>query len=123
MKLSTAHLLPVLSFSASALAHVDYRLPPRQFSSSGASLGASSSGALSVSPTTASNTTAPLPSFTLKSENPTAVPLSSIVVNATSAAFSPLPTAVAPGTKPTAIPNAPGIPDSEHSTCFLQETI
>ncbi|KAI0257346.1 hypothetical protein BJV78DRAFT_1116658 [Lactifluus subvellereus] len=116
MKLSTAHLLPVLSLPAFTLAHVNY--PRQSFASSSSaastttsSISSISSDTLSVSSTKASTTTALLPSFTLKSQNPTAVPLSSIVANVTSAAFSPLPTAVPPGTKPAAIPNAPGIPD------------
>jgi hypothetical protein len=60
--------------------------------------------------------TGPTPSFTLVSENPTAVPLSSIVVNAPPISTSPVPLPYPVGAKPSNFPSAPGLPDSEHLT-------
>lgn len=53
----------------------------------------------------------PTTTFSLEATNPTAVPLSDIVVNAPSAPTSPLASIPTPGTVPSYLPNAPPIPD------------
>ncbi|KAI0274859.1 glycoside hydrolase/deacetylase [Gloeopeniophorella convolvens] len=123
MKLNTAQLLSVASLPAIALAHgPNGALHHRQVlaassppaSSSATHTGSSSAPAgnpTSVSTSLLPTPTGPTPSFTLLSTNPTAVPLSSIVVNAPSAPTSALPTPFPPGSKPSGIPNAPGLPD------------
>lgn len=55
----------------------------------------------------------PTTTFSLEATNPTAVPLSSIVVNAPSAPTSPLSSIPTPGTVPNYMPNAPPIPNGE----------
>jgi len=52
-------------------------------------------------------------SFSLAATNPTAVPLSAIVANQPSAATLPLSRTEAPGTQPTFIKSAPGLPDGQ----------
>jgi hypothetical protein len=85
MKLTTAHILALVSFPALALA-------------------APNDSSITV---------------TLASTNPTAVPLSSINPKESPAPTSALPPPYPAGTKPPGIPNAPGLPDSEHN-CTLQ---
>src|SRR6267142_2213310 len=124
MKLTTSYVLPVLSFPALALAHANSPHHNRQVASAvssavsstkvasaagSSSVGVSVSGSTSLFPTPSG----PTPSFSLVATNPTAVPLSSIVVNAPSAPVDPTPTPYPAGTKPSNIPNAPGLPDSE----------
>ncbi|KAI0308015.1 hypothetical protein B0F90DRAFT_1679448 [Multifurca ochricompacta] len=111
MKLSTSHLLSVASLPVFAFAHADNHHHHRQILA--ASSSSSKSGALSPSSAPSSSTTLSSfpPSFSLHSQNPTAVPLSSIVVNAPSAPTSIMPTPATAGTKPSGIPNAPGLPD------------
>ncbi|KAI0281601.1 hypothetical protein BGY98DRAFT_913269 [Russula aff. rugulosa BPL654] len=131
MRLSAARILPFLSLSVIPFSRASYNHRHRQLvvSSSGAassgsttsvasatSAASTSSGASvvsgsSISRTSAAvNTSLPTPSFSLVSENPTAVPISSIIANASSAPVPPLPTPFAAGTKPSDIPNAPGLP-------------
>lgn len=144
MKLTAINVLSVASLPAIVLAHAHHPFHHRRQAVSGSSatsssLSPSSTSTLSagtpssgtpvsgssVSGSSLSGTLLPTPtytpSFTLLSENPTAYPLSSIVVNAPSAPTSPMPTAAPPGSTPSNIPNAPGIPNSTHLTSFAQE--
>ena len=59
----------------------------------------------------------PTVSVSLLSQNPTAVPLASISAGQPTSATIALPTSYAPGSTPSAIPNAPPLPDS---TSFFQ---
>lgn len=72
------------------------------------------SGSLTVTPSLPPSVT-----FTLLSTNPTAVPLSSIVANASSLPTSSLSSTVPPGTQPTFLPLAPPLPNGESSLMFL----
>lgn len=65
------------------------------------------SGSLTVTPSLPPSVT-----FTLLSTNPTAVPLSSIVANASSLPTSSLSSTVPPGTQPTFLPLAPPLPNA-----------
>lgn len=137
MRPSTAHVLPLLSISFFSLArasnlHHHRQIAPSVASASGSttivaaasSAGSSAAGtaaatagsSVSLSGTLLPTPTGPTPSFSLASENPTAVPLSSIVVNAPSAATVIMPSPYPAGTKPSDIPQAPGLPDREHFT-------
>lgn len=131
MRLTASYVLPVLSFPALALANsphhnrqvasavssaVSSALSPAVSSSAAAAASSSPTGSsVSVSGSTSlfPTPTAATPSFTLASTNPNAVPLASIVVNAPSPPISPLPTPYPAGSKPSSIPNAPPLPDSE----------
>ncbi|KAI9462349.1 glycoside hydrolase/deacetylase [Lactarius psammicola] len=118
MKLTAVNVLSVASLPAIVLAHAHQphhhrqvlAVSPASSPSPSPSTGTSTSGTV-VSNTLLPTPTGPTPSFSLQSTNPTAVPLSAIVVNAPSAATSIMPTPAAPGTKPSNIPNAPGLPD------------
>jgi hypothetical protein len=142
MRLSAARILPFLSLSVIPFSRASYNHRHRQLvvSSSGAassgpttsvasatSAASTSSGASvvsgsSISRTSAAvNTSLPTPSFSLVSENPTAVPISSIIANASSAPVPPQPTPFAAGTKPSDIPNAPGLPSREHFTLYSEK--
>lgn len=125
MKLTAVNVLSVVSFPVIVLAHANaphhhhrqvLAASPATSSPSASSSSSSSPSGTLVSGTTVSGTllptpTGPTPSVSLQSVNPTAVPLSSIVVNAPSAPTSIMPTPAAPGTTPSDIPNAPGLPD------------
>ena len=73
--------------------------------------------------TTASTTLLPTPTFSpsvsLLSQNSTAIPLASIVVNAPSTPTSIMPSRGAPGSTPSNIPKAPGLPDSTYVLNFV----
>ncbi|KAI9444994.1 chitin deacetylase [Lactarius indigo] len=134
MKLTAVNVLSVASLPVIVLAHARHPHPhhhrqvlaaspasssPSSLSSLSSSLSSPSSSLASGTPisgTVLSNTllptpTGPTPSISLQSTNPTAVPLSDIVVNAPSAATSIMPTPAPPGTTPSNIPDAPGLPD------------
>src|SRR6266478_2154587 len=139
MRLSAARLLPFLSLSAIPFARANDHHHHRQLiasasgvtssaapsapsapsAASGASVPPGSSA--SVSGTLLPTPTGPTPSFSLASQNPTAVPISAIVVNAPSAATSLMPSPFPAGTKPSNIPNAPGLPDREHFSFFSEK--
>jgi hypothetical protein len=134
MKLPSSRVLPVLSFPVLVLAHGNRPHFNRQATPSSSSAAVASSATPSGSsaipiPSTGlvstsgsfvmtlfPTPTGPTPSFTLVSENPTAVPLASIVVNAPPVSTSPVPLAYPVGAKPSNFPSAPGLPDSEHLT-------
>ena len=124
MKLTAINVLSVASLPALVLAQAHNPFHHRRQASAASS--ASSSISSSGTPVSGSSTfSTPIfptptysPSFSLLSQNPTAVPLSSIVVNAPPAPTLPYPSAAAVGSKPSNIPNAPGIPDSTHLTLF-----
>jgi hypothetical protein len=125
MKLTAIIVHSVASLPAILLAHAYNPLPQRrQASAASSSASPASTGTLSAGSSTFSTPIYPTPtyspSFSLLSENPTAVPLSSIVVNAPPAPTLAYPPTVAPGSTPSNIPNAPGIPDSTHLTLFPQ---
>jgi len=126
MKLTAIKVICVASLPAIVLAHAPHPFHRRQASpassppSTSSSTGTPTSGTPSGTPssgTPVSGTSSLFPtptyspSFSLLSENPTAIPIASIVVNAPSAPTSPLPTPATPGSKPSNIPNAPGIPN------------
>jgi hypothetical protein len=127
MRLTSSYVLPILSFSALALAHANGPHHHRQVASAVSSAASSTATVASSTATAASSAvgsasgstsllptpTGPIPTFSLVSTNPTAVPLTSIVVNAPSAPASATPTPYAVGSKPSDLPNAPGLPDSE----------
>jgi peptidoglycan/xylan/chitin deacetylase (PgdA/CDA1 family) len=71
----------------------------------------SASISASINGTAANTTTLQTYSFSLESTNPTAVPLSSIVSNASSAPLTPLPATATAGSVPTYLSNAPPLPD------------
>src|SRR5260370_22328916 len=142
MRLSTVHIIPFLSLSAVPFARANnHPHHYRQVASSGsAATSAAPTAATGASGATAAGTTVtsgtsvasgasaassvanvsgtlfPTPSFSLASQNPTAVPISSIIASAPSAATSLMPTPLPAGTKPSNIPNAPGLPSREHFT-------
>jgi len=138
MKLPSPRVLPVLSFPVLVLAHGDSPHFNRQATPGSSAVASSATVASSVTPSGSSaipipstglvstsgsfvmtlfpTPTGPTPSFTLVSENPTAVPLASIVVNAPPISTSPVPLAYPVGAKPSNFPSAPGLPDSEHLT-------
>ncbi|KAH9050452.1 glycoside hydrolase/deacetylase [Lactarius hengduanensis] len=122
MKLTAVNVLSVASLPVIVLAHAHHPHPHyhRQVLAASPSSSSSSSPPSSSSGTTISGTvsntllptpTGSTPSISLQSTNPTAVPLSNIVVNAPSAATSIMPSPAPPGTTPSNIPNAPGLPD------------
>ncbi|KAI0052911.1 carbohydrate esterase family 4 protein [Auriscalpium vulgare] len=119
MKTSAARLLLAASLPllAAANAHDARHHHARQNvdAAASSSVASASAPAASASAPAASSTLLPTPTGTippvsLLATNPTAVPLTSIVVNAPSAATSQLPTAAAAGSVPSNIPSAPGIP-------------
>ena len=126
MKLTAINVLSVASLPAFVLAQAHNPFHHRR-QAAAASSSASSSTSSSGTPVSGSSTfSTPIyptptysPSFSLLSENPTAVPLSSIVVNAPPATTLAYPSTAAPGSTPSNIPHAPGIPDSTHLTWFL----
>jgi len=127
MKFAAAGILSVASLPILALAHANNANPfhhhaARAGSSSAPSSAASSPPASSGAPPASSGApgatspavpapSGPLPSVSLLSTNPTALPLSAIVATAPTATTQALPTAAAAGSKPSQISNAPGIPD------------
>ena len=138
---ASAAVLPALIVACVAREHLDInarQVPPTVATGASTSISGSSpppvaSGTTAVSGTTASgtstatitggvpglnnsvtvNSTLPTTTFSLESTNPTAVPLSSIVVNAPSAPTSPLASIPTAGTVPSYMPNAPPIPNGE----------
>ena len=137
MRLSTARVLPFLSVvpfvhannlhhhrqvaAASSSSASGPAAPAAASSAASSPLGSSAALSGTVSGTLLPTPTGPTPSFTLVAENPTAFPLSSIVVNAPSAATSIMPTPYPAGTKPSYLPNAPGLPDREHFTYIFPQ--
>ncbi|THH17399.1 hypothetical protein EW146_g3392 [Bondarzewia mesenterica] len=100
------------SLTPSSVAAVSSTASSAAAASSAASSAASGASSLSGTTSAASSTASvSLPSISLLSTNPTAVPLQSIVVNAPSAATQVMPTPFSAGATPSAIPNAPGLPD------------
>lgn len=143
MKLTAINVLSFASLPAFVLAHADPYNPFRHHNRQAVAVAASSSSSSSSSPPSSPSSpsspasAAPVsgitlstslfptptatPSFTIESTNPTAYPLSEIVVNAPSAPTIALPSPSAPGSTPSDIPNAPGLPDSMHLTLFSDE--
>ncbi|KAI9511791.1 glycoside hydrolase/deacetylase [Russula earlei] len=112
MKLTAFHLLPLVSF---AFANPNHLHQQRQAASSIPPSSSTSPQPSSSAPTSSSAASgvasSSVSSSTVASENPTAVPLASIVVNVPSAPTQIMPTPVPVGSKPSNIPNAPGVPD------------
>ncbi|KAH8997494.1 glycoside hydrolase/deacetylase [Lactarius akahatsu] len=120
MKLTAVNVLSVASLPVIVLAHARHPNPhnyrqvlaasPSSSSPLSSSSGTPASGTV-VSTTLLPTPTGSTPSISLQSTNPTAVPLSNIVVNAPSAATSIMPSPAPPGTTPSNIPKAPGLPN------------
>jgi hypothetical protein len=133
MKLTAINVLSVASLPVIVLAHARNPLPHRRQASAASSSASSASPASTSTPSAgtpvsgSSTFSTPIfptptysPTFTVLSQNPTAVPLASIVVNAPPASTLPLPATAAVGSTPSNIPNAPGIPDSTYLNLFSQ---
>ena len=101
-----------LSSSASASTSLTTAVP-----SSGVSSGSISSTAVSASGN-ASTTLPPQVSVSLISQNPTAVPLSSIIAGESSSATIALPTTFTAGAIPSGIDNAPALPACVYTFSF-----
>ncbi|KAI0823045.1 hypothetical protein BC628DRAFT_1337955 [Trametes gibbosa] len=89
---------PLLPLTASGRPITHAKPPPPPASSTAAPAAPAPTGATTLT-------------FTLASTNPSAVPLSQIVANMPSQATVPASTTYAPGTSPTFLPGAPGLPD------------
>ena len=83
------------------------------------SVSASASAPLSSATPNASLSNPPTFPISIPSTNPTAVPLTSLVVTAASQATVPLDTTYAAGAVPTAIGGAPPLPDSQYPFTLL----
>lgn len=93
------------SLLASAFATANAEVLPRQATASSVAVsGATPAPSVSAPPTV---------SFSLYSTNPTAVPLSAIVMSPVTEATVPLPTTYAAGAAQTLIPGAPNLPNGE----------
>ncbi|KAH8120659.1 glycoside hydrolase/deacetylase [Phellopilus nigrolimitatus] len=102
---AAAAQLPLLAI---ACADHDRYFYARQAASSSA---AAVSGASSAAPASSAASLPPQVSVSLLSQNPTAVPLSSIIPNQATTATIPLATTFAPGATPSGISGAPPLPD------------
>jgi len=116
-------LTSIISAVALVAAHGDDYLHVRHLHQRQAPSSPGPSSASSVtangSVTAAPTTTAPNITVSLLSTNPTAVPLASIVSNASSGATQPLASTAAPGSTPTFLPGAPALPNRTFHIRFL----